>query len=506
MVLPLDAYGPAFAALILAPDSGPVDNVRAATTSWQQDDSRDDMVTRGRVDGYSLWYQSSDPVNAEGAATGVFAVGSSVEAMAGAAAASDFLRDDLAYAERSVGDEVMNYINLGAASGYDVDGVGDESQGVIFRLDPVGNRSTWLTGVVFRRGDIVASIYVSRLDDADASAEATRLASLLDERIDNAQRLAGIAPTATPAPSRARLGAPPPPDFEVGSSLGMRCSYPSRFLRELYGLAPGEGCVILRLTTGGAAERAGVRIGDRLVRVDDTPVTSGRQFVFEVLDFGQGPHQIWTVERGAQQITIDFWWGQPGGAPADDPYAEYLAGRDNVQDAVDIAHLTAAIEQDPTFDLAYLYRGQKRYNVALRTGGDPFDAQADVLEALRLDPDLPEAHETLAQMLSTSSSSIPQALVEINTAIRLSGCDASPEYWDYDCGALLHTRARIWLMQLVPDDIRAEADLTSAGNVRSLADDRHALLQDITNARVNNAFRNGTCERDGVEVPCEWSQ
>jgi hypothetical protein len=402
MVIPLDAYGPEFAGLVLAPDSGPVDNERAAETSWEPYDSESDMRDRGRVDGYSLWFQNTDPVNAGGAASGVFAVGSSVEAITGDSEASQYLRYDLEFAASAVGDEVLTYINLGAAESYPADGIGDESQGVIYRLDPTGNRSTWLTGVLFRRGDLVASVYVSRLDQADASAEAMRLAALLDQRIADGVRAAQASGPEESAeePAAPGFSPPPPPDFALGSALGMRCSYASRFLRERYGLAPGKGCVILRITAGGAAEHAGIQIGDRVVSVDGVPVTSGRQFVAEILGYGEGPHQRWRIDRGGTQMTVDFWWGQPGTAPASDPYAEYLAGRDNAQEVIDIAHLSRAIHEEPGFDLAYLYRGQRRYELALRTDGDIAEARADIEEALRLDPDLQEAHEILAQMLS----------------------------------------------------------------------------------------------------------
>ena len=44
--------------------------------------------------------------------------------------------------------------------------------------------------------------------------------------------------------------------------------------------------------------------------------------------------------------------------PVNDPYAEYLTARGNSSDRTAVMYYTRALERDPDFDLAYVYRGE----------------------------------------------------------------------------------------------------------------------------------------------------
>ena len=252
-----------------------------------------------------------------------------------------------------------------------------------------------------------------------------------------------------------------------GSILGLRCSSGARFLRERYGLPEGQGCVVLRVDSPGAAEEAGFRLGDKVVEMDGMPITSGRQFTLLFEDLPGSDYHPFVVQRGDRELTLEVRLADRAGDPKEDPYRYYLRAKEFGADTLDLdadfdqimADYTRAIEQDPEFELPYLYRGD------LQIGRDDEAARADLEYALSLDPALAEAHRLLSQ-LDEREYDFDAAIEHINRSIELNGCGEALERWDLDCAEDFTYRTAFYASHLGEgDDVLAERDLDAIEGV-----------------------------------------
>ena len=255
--------------------------------------------------------------------------------------------------------------------------------------------------------------------------------------------------------------------LQPGSTLGLRCGYATKFLRERYGLPEGRGCVVLRVDSPSAAEEAGFQLGDKMIEMDGMPITSGRQFTFLFEDLPGTGHHTFVVQRGNQELTLEVDLADRAGAPKEDPYLYYLQAKALGADSLDldadveqvIAAFTRAIEQDPEFELPYLYRGD------MQIGRNDEAARADLELALSLDPTLTEAHRALAQ-LALRQYDFDAAIEHINRSIELNGCGESLKPWDLDCAEDLTNRTAFYLSRLNGgDDVIMERDLDAIEGV-----------------------------------------
>jgi len=220
-----------------------------------------------------------------------------------------------------------------------------------------------------------------------------------------------------------------------GGVLGVRCSGPSSYLDRRFDLPPGEaGCVVLRVS--GAAARAGVRQGDRMVAMNGAPITSGVQFNSRFFDEAPSNFDFTFVRSGvAQPIEIHVTLG-PGSdvpnTPDTDPLAWFLRARGNPDRQQSIAQYTRAIQLAPDFDLAYVFRGELELQ-----SGDPSGLSAglgDLTQALALDSGSAEAHRTLAQYYERQifvDLAIPRQYVA--QAIQLHQCEGGFTGKNVDC-------------------------------------------------------------------------
>lgn len=247
-----------------------------------------------------------------------------------------------------------------------------------------------------------------------------------------------------------------------GHILGLRCGYATGFLRERYDLPPGKGCVVLRVSSPGAAESAGFQIGDKIVRMDGIPITSGRQFSFRIEELPGGGFREFVVQRGSDELTLRVLLAERAELPEEDPYFYYLRAKDDTElydyEQV-IADFTRAIELEPQFELAYLYRGITNFGV------DDEAARKDLLWALDLDPELTEAYRALAQ-LAHRGGNVLEALDLMNLPIALNGCGARLELWDIDCAEDLAVQSDFYSDLMEPgDDLFIEANVDAVEDV-----------------------------------------
>lgn len=84
----------------------------------------------------------------------------------------------------------------------------------------------------------------------------------------------------------------------------------AQLMRRIGLVAPWTLPVIAEVMPGGAAERAGLRAGDRVLRVDGTVIVDGTQLrerIRAAAEAGRGPgpvSQAWQIERSGQTLTL----------------------------------------------------------------------------------------------------------------------------------------------------------------------------------------------------------
>jgi len=328
-----------------------------------------------------------------------------------------------------------------------------------------------------------------------------------------AMRCTGDKPLpAAPAPGdtpRANSGAATTPEpgadrAPVRRVLGLRCSYASKFLRDRYGLAEGAGCVILRVDNHSGAQEAGLRVGDKIVRLDDTPITSGRQFTWAFEDVPGRARRTFVVERRDQVLRLKVTLGPRADLPADDPYAEYLTARGNSSDRTAVMYYTRALERDPDFDLAYVYRGEIYANGPFTGPATPLLAASDLLKALELDPELAEAHERYAMFLASGRKDVDGAIAHLDRAAALAHCEAPLQSWDLDCGEILLSRSDVYRLRGQGSDMElAAADVQATIDVSGVEQRRQGLWPAPAQNPAHATREGRSCIRDeNVSVPC----
>jgi hypothetical protein len=134
---------------------------------------------------------------------GVFLIGTDVDLFEDSDGASGNFRDTIEDAKGQVGG-TREDLTIESAEEFDAGQIADESAGYSFRANQPsrGRRSFTQQPSGFRRGRIIGSAIIVRLDDEDVREEVTALAGKLDERIQAVLRgeVEG-EPAAQPAPT-----------------------------------------------------------------------------------------------------------------------------------------------------------------------------------------------------------------------------------------------------------------------------------------------------------------
>ena len=206
MVPPLSDLGSQYADFELDQDeSGLRSNEDVIEAALDKEDEARDVDEFGRVNGYEEQYSSMGAVlEGKGAAL----IGTQVELYEDADGASGDLRDSVEDAKRQVGNSEED-VAFESLEEFDAGNIGDQSAGYNFRATTTSGDETATfhgTAVGFRRGRIIGSTVILRLDDQDVREEAIAIARKLDERILAVLRgevEASSAPTseAKPAPT-----------------------------------------------------------------------------------------------------------------------------------------------------------------------------------------------------------------------------------------------------------------------------------------------------------------
>jgi hypothetical protein len=180
MVVPQEDIGGLPLGLRVHPESGWKDNGIEAEGSFDPGDSEASLHEAGRITGYELEYY--DPTQAAiRSGRGLVSIVTWVDLFSTEGEASTYLRRRVDYARSLSGTSPREGVKFGKVSRFEVDAA-DEGYGLRESV-VIGGDRVFRTRFFLRRGRIVGGGMVVRADDADAAGDATRVAGLLDSRV-----------------------------------------------------------------------------------------------------------------------------------------------------------------------------------------------------------------------------------------------------------------------------------------------------------------------------------
>jgi serine protease Do len=111
-------------------------------------------------------------------------------------------------------------------------------------------------------------------------------------------------------PGRKYLTPPVPqrpawPSYESQKYIGVFCNELNPELAEFFGAKQGTGLIVFRLTEKGPAEKAGLKVGDVIVKVDGKQVESRNDLVDLVQDKKKGDKVRLDILRDKKPMTVD---------------------------------------------------------------------------------------------------------------------------------------------------------------------------------------------------------
>ena len=173
-----------FAGFVRTEESGFKTSEQSAEEHFDPVDEAQDLERFGQVGEYIRAYEPPE-VGGPAAQGGAIGFVSGVRLFGDASGASDYLQDELADVEGSVGRE-MGGATIEGIERFKVGRIADEAVGVRTRLmlpEDGSERPAYATAVSFRRGRLLVSVAAVRTDDQDLGAALELLARSLDERI-----------------------------------------------------------------------------------------------------------------------------------------------------------------------------------------------------------------------------------------------------------------------------------------------------------------------------------
>ncbi|HJP40459.1 MAG TPA: hypothetical protein QGF35_01965 [Dehalococcoidia bacterium] len=183
MVLPEEGWGELAEDMAIDPDSGFEDNKSAADDSLNPNDEEDDFELAGRINGYSLSFESADFEKALLAEDGILSLSSEVWIFTTEEDAERDIQRRLDELEEFEGVELDDVI-LDSYLEFDADIPGDQAGGIEMTISvSVLDISFKMTVAFIRTGRLVASVGIGTLDGTDVRDEAVGAANELEKRI-----------------------------------------------------------------------------------------------------------------------------------------------------------------------------------------------------------------------------------------------------------------------------------------------------------------------------------
>jgi TolB-like protein/Tfp pilus assembly protein PilF len=202
----------------------------------------------------------------------------------------------------------------------------------------------------------------------------------------------------------------------------------------------GRELQVRNVLTGRILRRQqGLEISVALERTRDNKHLWGKQYEFEMADLASVPHHI------ADDISHNLrarWAPAKNGASHrvnSEAYQAFLRGRyfwnkrtgEDIRKAIQC--FQAALQHDPKFALAHVCIAESYLALGVYTDmqlGEAYaHAKASVMQALLLDPDLPEARVPLAVIKAGDEWDLPGALQEFARALRFRPNYATAHQW-----------------------------------------------------------------------------
>ena len=107
------------------------------------------------------------------------------------------------------------------------------------------------------------------------------------------------------APSRSAAPAKPAWAFETHKYIGVYANELGRELAEHFGIKEGRGLIVSRLTEDGPAEKAKLKIGDVIVKVDGRRVETANELIDHVQSKAKGEKVKLEVLRDKKTVTVE---------------------------------------------------------------------------------------------------------------------------------------------------------------------------------------------------------
>jgi len=106
-------------------------------------------------------------------------------------------------------------------------------------------------------------------------------------------------------PAPARPGQPAIPSFEMRKYIGVTCNELSPELAAYFGIKEGTGLLVAKVTDKSPAQKAGLKVGDVIVRADGKHVTSADALIDLLQDKKRGDKVKIEILRDKKPMTVD---------------------------------------------------------------------------------------------------------------------------------------------------------------------------------------------------------
>jgi serine protease Do len=146
-----------------------------------------------------------------------------------------------------------------------------------------------------------------------------------------------VLPEQAPRPDAPRPLAPRSPawTYETRKFIGVYCGELNRELAEHFGVKEGTGLLVSRLTEGGPAEKAKLKVGDVIVRVDGKRVETVNDLIDLVQAKAKGSKVKLEILRDKKEMTLDVEVSEEesGGFFGSDAFQDFLESWQGYTDA-----------------------------------------------------------------------------------------------------------------------------------------------------------------------------